>query len=642
MIEFATTRRENSDVRHKPRDAKDAEHGPGHSTQVSGLRLYRKASCACGGGCPSCQAKPAGVSVSQPHDADEREADRMADKVMRKPAAQAQASSKPPASSPGHSSGNSLDAGTRGFMESRFGHDFSGVRVHHDHRAAESARSFDALAYTHGSDIVFGQGQYDPHSDRGRHLLAHELAHVVQHSAGGPKKISRAKTKVSGQTVNIDYGDVMKVTDTPADIKRRIEVFTGTPPAADVVKKIDALAYDQQRWLLFALDILMDNTTSAHGALDKNGAVGRLIDQAAISKSIPAANRDKFAEVEKFVKEVMLTSGWTAAVVAKGLVAPSSAQKADIQDLVNPRPGKGGKFDLTNFDKRMMDAFTTFLNVLDPAKRSIVKTQSMTDIQAVGDVILAEARAHFSPFSDAAPSSIFNMTSGWKASANISDTNTQALDTKKRMKYLTNRAQVLGRNDEVSAATPDTFIFSQVNFNPENDAAALEALLQKIEKDKTLQPLVDKQIQHTGFEEGVRTSTRMGVDPEYDEKVMTECEARWITIDTLCHEILHALVHPDFLAAAGKTTFSLVGREGFTEVLGNELFNDRIVEFSAASPKYRAQFEIGLKTPKCPIANAGKIDYGAAGKNAEAIRKKVGDENFRAAYFLGRHDLVGF
>lgn len=612
---------------------------------VFGGVIHRKASCACGGGCQSCSANSSGLSVSQPHDADEQEADRMAERVMRKPAGgEAFSTSQPTVvASPGHGSGNSMDNDTRFFMESRFGHDFSGVRIHHDHRAAESARSFDALAYTHGSDIVFGQGQYDPYSERGRHLLAHELAHVVQHSAGGrPKKISRAKTKVSGQNVNIDYADVMKVTDTPGDIKRRIKVFTGNAPVPDVVKKIDALAYDQQRWLLFALDILMENTTAAQDTLDKNSAVNLLIDQAAVSKSTPVQNRDKFAEVEKFVREVMVISGWSVATADKGLVAPSSTQKAAIQGLVNPRPGKGGQFDLANFNKRMMDAFTTFLNVLDPSKRSIVKKQSMTDIQAVGDVILAEARAHFSPFADATPSSIFNMTSGWKASASISDTNTQTLDTKKRMKYLNNRAQVLGRNDEVSAATPDTFIFSQVNFNPDNDAAALEALLQKIEKDTTLQPLIDRHIQHTGYEEGSRTSTRMWVDPEYDEKVMTECEARWITIDTLCHEILHALVHPDFLAASSKTTFSLVGREGFTEVLGNELFNDRIVHFSAASPKYRAQFEIGLKTLKCPIANAGKIDYGAAGKNAEAIRKNVGDKNFRAAYFLGRHDLVGF
>jgi Domain of unknown function (DUF4157) len=78
------------------------------------------------------------------------------------------------------SPGRPLDAGTRGFMEPRFGHDFSHVRVHDDARAAESARAVDAHAYTVGDDIVFNTGRYDSGSGPGRQLLAHELAHTIQ------------------------------------------------------------------------------------------------------------------------------------------------------------------------------------------------------------------------------------------------------------------------------------------------------------------------------------------------------------------------------------------------------------------------------------------------------------------------------
>jgi len=76
--------------------------------------------------------------------------------------------------------GQPLDAGTRAFMEPRFGHDFSGVRVHADLRAAESAQAVNALAYTVGRDVVFGAGQYAPGTSAGRRLMAHELTHVVQ------------------------------------------------------------------------------------------------------------------------------------------------------------------------------------------------------------------------------------------------------------------------------------------------------------------------------------------------------------------------------------------------------------------------------------------------------------------------------
>jgi hypothetical protein len=91
------------------------------------------------------------------------------------------------------SPGQPLDAVTRNFMEPRFGHNFSDVRIHADTRAAQSAASVDALAYTVGKNIVFAAGQYEPGSAPGRRLLAHELAHTIQqvdHGASAPQRLS--------------------------------------------------------------------------------------------------------------------------------------------------------------------------------------------------------------------------------------------------------------------------------------------------------------------------------------------------------------------------------------------------------------------------------------------------------------------
>ena len=77
-----------------------------------------------------------------------------------------------------------LDRATRRTFESRFGHDFSGVRVHADDRAAEAARSLSAEAYASGHNLVFGRGRYSPGTPQGQRLLAHELAHVVQQRSG--------------------------------------------------------------------------------------------------------------------------------------------------------------------------------------------------------------------------------------------------------------------------------------------------------------------------------------------------------------------------------------------------------------------------------------------------------------------------
>lgn len=91
--------------------------------------------------------------------------------------------------------GQPLDAETRTFFEPRFGHNFSNVRVHADALAAKSARAVNALAYTVGRNVVFGEGQFAPATTAGRRLMAHELTHVVQQSA------------VTSEPTNLTIGD---------------------------------------------------------------------------------------------------------------------------------------------------------------------------------------------------------------------------------------------------------------------------------------------------------------------------------------------------------------------------------------------------------------------------------------------------
>lgn len=80
--------------------------------------------------------------------------------------------------------GRPLPAVIRSFFEPRFGADFSGVRVHTHNEAAQVARSLNAKAFTLGRDLVFGAGQYSPETTSGKQLLAHELTHVLQQEGG--------------------------------------------------------------------------------------------------------------------------------------------------------------------------------------------------------------------------------------------------------------------------------------------------------------------------------------------------------------------------------------------------------------------------------------------------------------------------
>ncbi len=213
----------------KPAAARKPESAAAISLQTAPLSLFgpaqpSKLACACGGGCPRCQNKlpiQLKLAVSQPNDVYEQEADRVADQVMRMPAPALQRKCasctaggttcpkcneekdkliqrrSKSASDAGASvsenflgdlgPGRPLDAATRDFFEPRFGYDFGRVRVHANKRAAESARSVDALAYTVGSDVVFGAGQYETETHAGKRLIAHELTHVVQQGRIGTR-----------------------------------------------------------------------------------------------------------------------------------------------------------------------------------------------------------------------------------------------------------------------------------------------------------------------------------------------------------------------------------------------------------------------------------------------------------------------
>jgi hypothetical protein len=132
----------------------------------------------------------------------EYDARRLADEIMRVPESGARPSTHRPGNDPAQEmkegasedglsdappvvnevlreQGHPLDPTTRDFFESRFGHDFSRVRIHADSVAASAARSVSANAFTLGSDVVFGASAMS-RSEARQHLLAHELAHVVQ------------------------------------------------------------------------------------------------------------------------------------------------------------------------------------------------------------------------------------------------------------------------------------------------------------------------------------------------------------------------------------------------------------------------------------------------------------------------------
>ena len=137
------------------------------------------------------------LRVSHPRDSAEREAESVAAEVVNAPQHSANASNSSAERHPeaatevvdqlrGVSSDAILPESVRNSMEPRFGADFSGVRIHNDSRANALAEALNANAFTVGREIFFGEGKFDPASETGRRLIAHELTHVVQQGAAAP------------------------------------------------------------------------------------------------------------------------------------------------------------------------------------------------------------------------------------------------------------------------------------------------------------------------------------------------------------------------------------------------------------------------------------------------------------------------
>ncbi len=206
--------------RRPPEPVEPASPAPGARQSEASLRVATRAR-----GGVRAQAQ---LVVGAPDDAYEREAERVSDEVTRAPGAgpAAVAAGSPPAvrrlsaggaGAPGvelppaaesyvsstRGGGEELPAPVRAYFEPRFGRDLSDVRVHADGRAAGAARSLGARAFTLGSDVHFGVGQYNPSSARGRRLIAHELTHVAQQTGGGAPRgvVQRDLLDVAGSVL---------------------------------------------------------------------------------------------------------------------------------------------------------------------------------------------------------------------------------------------------------------------------------------------------------------------------------------------------------------------------------------------------------------------------------------------------------
>lgn len=277
--------------------------------------------------------------------------------------------------------GTALAPDVRSHMEPRFGADFSDVRVHADTDAAASARSLNAKAYTYGNHVVFGAGQYAPDSHAGRRLIAHELAHTVQHARGAVA--SAVQRVVDGDVTKIDVTESwardLNESELPDQIAKLQQQVKTTKKGSDdrkrAEKNLKVLQAEQNRRakpLPKAAEPTKGEKSVAtlktdHGSEEKifvsripggiwwfNGATPTLaaLYPSEVEADVSSAGKGKFeCSVTKGADKIGLVSGGGASAKLSGTdlttvkfrAIGASTSKGDVEVKIQFTPAGGGK-----------------------------------------------------------------------------------------------------------------------------------------------------------------------------------------------------------------------------------------------------------------------------------------------------------
>ncbi|MCC4769555.1 DUF4157 domain-containing protein [Methanosarcina sp. DH2] len=322
------------------------------------------------------RALQAKIRVGQPNDIYEREADRVAEQVMRMPdpvlqrkctmcdenekkVLQAkesqgqllatQGQSMPPLvhqvlSSPGQP----LDPGTRAFMEPRFDHDFSRVKVHLGAAAEQSAREMNAHAYTVGHNMVFDAGRFAPGTHEGRRLIAHELTHVVQQSKGGVDPMVQRRLLVSSDS-KADIKTMLKLLEPASgfslkhDPKTKEVSVTASvlkPPSFVLASQLATIISDQKQDAEIHLGRKQKGVSVGAFPSDPDRAVQEIrIDHVlALEKGAPGSGVAKLAHeiVENYEAHALKDFNWSVAF------SESHKMALEVENLIESELGHPG------------------------------------------------------------------------------------------------------------------------------------------------------------------------------------------------------------------------------------------------------------------------------------------------------------
>jgi hypothetical protein len=591
------------------------------------------------------------LAVGQPNDPLEYEADRVAEQVTR-PLATSHAGPQTSGIAPAvprptfaNTSdqrmadlgvGAPLEPSVRARLEPRFGHDFSGVRVHTGAEAGRSARSFGALAYTLGQNVVFSDGQYAPHAGDGQRLLAHELTHVVQQRAPGATPSRQLKANAvrfqdeptldaisEGKKV-LKEGDkgeaVIRVTTALSELGQYNNIVDESfdPPLTSAVS-----SYQSAKGLKGKVpDGSVDKQT--FDKLDQDFSAGFRVERGVLAAQ----------KAPNILSQTQSLDAAERAASARAISTeqPVSAVTGQLPTFRPDVPGKGNYAVRLRaaVDKEIVDEW----NAMAKGKTAQHATAgALYDAPTVDAIAVESQKAVDAVFGEYTKG---HATPPLKMGVNVGDAWKKKEDTLTAGGKAAEDGAVDWRVQKILDGDSAVRTLDREHGAVQSRAqeAAIVAPIKTDLMAKYRDKLLELHKAWPGFASGgvVFVQLFKGANPNQQRR------ERWRFFQTFIHEYIHTLEHPDHVAfrgglAAQKGGFTL--REGTTDYFTKIVWNGLTLD-----EPLRARIEGPVHDPANVFAVPALNTYPEA-ENAERLAGVVGIRNEAAAFFLGKVELIG-
>ena len=587
-------------------------------------------------------------------------------------------------------SGRPLDPGTLAYFQAGFGHDLSAVRVHTSAQAGASAASLSARAFTVGRHIVLGHGQYAPGTSAGRHLLAHELSHVIQQSRGGSASETPALEASARDAANdVVAGRQTAVAGGAGTGIARLSLFdefsagkyvwslllaalTHTRPVALIVSDLNALTSAERDQAL--TDLTNERTSQGRKLTELLAKRDAQIDSSlrALFRPMLIAANETLTRMDEVLDGVAATIALseTPASLKAGTAVPTAAQKPLIEAALKPDLRTTSAGVVEPFKENIPGDPKSYLQKLKEATPLLIqahhaqqvdnrgktehsdptKVHALSELERVGNASKRETDKVFGQYKKGP---------ALKADTKISRGNIHDLwqDTETRLKGM-------NPTQKRDMARQLVFYF----FQSDDEIAAINAVHNADPKFTSAGvPINDeakdqKQIVDASTSTTAAVQALNEIDRGWDASAggghvniqifkqpdqasgplagpnVADRDFMWDMFQTLIHEYLHTLTHPAYDAFA--ESFGSTSNQNNTLIEGVDSLLDEIVWSNVAphvtDQTLRDDVEGPAYSPLPPIKviPASRRRY-ASYSQAVKLVNVVGIRNLLSAYFLG-------